>query len=502
MAITLQRQITEDEKQRIIEIHGRRCYATGHEISKDEAVFFDHIKAFADGGPTSIDNIAPMCKYHNESKGRLPLEDFRIKLKLDNFFSQGQALTLRDELDWFKKNNLIKEFGRKVYIVEKDNTVIFENNGNKEIYPLHKCSTTGWTFFYATLPVEVINSDDDDQHEIGLQPRYLIFDKIFELYRHFQRHPVLQPSIARFSNNQILVFDGQHKIAALLWNNQLKFEVKVYLNPDIQLLNETNISAHDKYSQTRFYSSIMVAKLGSQFGKQFEDYRNLEDGKVKSEANFLRYLRSTEYLTLGEVDKKFISYLYDSVLNEDQNKLVRLVPKGNRGSAEYPLTIDLLSKSLLSNFLYRSPVEDDMTSKNYRREIEIQNVINLFNILDDELLFLWDGNKPESDNTQNKLNRMFRSKSIMSWSEILRDAISAKLEIFDADEKAMIFYRDLSIESMEKIKRIIKRLADWAIWNSPINSEIDRVLSDNKSEVKAFFKEKGLTVGYLLGAPE
>ena len=113
------------------------------------------------------------------------------------------------------------------------------------------CPTTGWKYFYATLPVVLLDGDDDEDHEIGLQPRFLIADKVFELHRHFQRHPVLQPSVGRVHQNRILLFDGQRNIAALLWTGRREFECKVYLTPDIKLLNETNIAAHDKFSQTR-----------------------------------------------------------------------------------------------------------------------------------------------------------------------------------------------------------------------------------------------------------
>ena len=99
--------------------------------------------------------------------------------------------------------------------------------------------------------------------------------------------PVLQPSIGRVQKDRILLFDGQHKIAALLWTGRREFECKVYLDPELELLNKTNIAAHDKYSQTRFYSSVMVHKLGTQFGSEFEKYRSLEDGSVKSEAGFV-----------------------------------------------------------------------------------------------------------------------------------------------------------------------------------------------------------------------
>jgi hypothetical protein len=49
---------------------------------------------------------------------------------------------------------------------------------------------------------------------------------------------------------------------------------------------------------------------------------------------------------------------------------------------------------------------------------------------------------------------------------------------------------------------IVNRLFSWKRWGSPQNDEIDRILSDNKSEVKDWFKNHGLTARYLMGAPE
>jgi hypothetical protein len=502
MAITLKRQISEDEKKRIIERFGRKCYATGHEIPETEEIQFDHIRAFADKGVSEIDNIAPMCKTHNLQKGRLPLEDFRIKLRMDEFFEKGNTLTLKDELIFFKEKGDIKDFGNNVYFEKNEKEIKVEINSKSYTFQLHRCPTTKWEYFYAILPVEVINSDDDEDGEIGLQPRYLIQDKVFNLYRHFQKHPVIQPSIARVHNNKILVFDGQHKIAAMLWENRNIFELKIYLNPDAHLLNQTNIAAHDKFAQTRFYSSIMVSKLGSQFGKLFDEYKNAEDDSTKSEKGFVDYLKIADQLTAGEVNKRFKSFLFNSVLDEEVNKLARLVSKTNRSTDETPLTMDMLQKSLLSNFLYLTPMEEDLASNKYLREKEINNVITLFNILDEEILHLWDFTKPKSDQTQIRLKRLIRSKSIMSWSEILKDAIAAKLDIFDADEKALLFYRELNDNEFQKIREIIRRLVEWSIWKLPENSEIDRILSDNKSEIKKYFRTKGLTTGYLMGAPE
>jgi len=197
MAITLKRQLDDGEKQKILEQHGRVCFATGHPIADGEALHFDHIRAFAHDGASELDNIAPMCEVHNKQKGTLPLEDFRVSLRLKQFFSEGDGLTLKHLLTHLQKNKDLKAFGQQVVVHQADGEALIETGSEKFSGTVHKCPTTGWQYFYATLPVEILNSDDEDEERIGLQPRYLIYDKVFDLYRHFQRHPVLQPSIGR-----------------------------------------------------------------------------------------------------------------------------------------------------------------------------------------------------------------------------------------------------------------------------------------------------------------
>ncbi len=188
-------------------------------------------------------------------------------------------------------------------------------------------------------------------------------------------------------------------------------------------------------------------------------------------------------------------------MEDTENKISRLVNKGNRGSAERPLTLDMLEKSLFINFLYREPVDHEMTSTNYLREDEIKNMIHFCNILDEEALHAWSSDD-QSNSSHLKLSRMFRSKSIMSWAEILKGAICAKLDMHDEDDRMKPFYRKISDGDFDKIRQIIRRLVDYKLWDSPDNSEIDRVLADNKSAVKDYFRSNGLTTGYLLGASE
>jgi hypothetical protein len=504
MAITLKRQLDEAEKTKILERHGRVCFATGHPIAEGDSLQFDHIHAFANDGASALDNIAPMCEIHNKQKGTLPLEDFRVSLRLKEFFSEGDGLTLKHLLGYLQKTKDLKSFGQPVVVHFLDGEAIIETGAQRWASAVHKCPTTGWQYFYVTLPIEILNSDDEDEEKIGLQPRYLLYDKLFGLYRHFQNHPVLQPAIGRVHKNHIVVFDGQHKMAALLWTGRREFECKIYIEPELRLLNDTNIAAHDNFSQTRFFASVMVSRLGTEFGADFEKYKGLEDGAVKSEAGFMKYLDRAEgqVLTRADRNKRFRSYLYNSVLQHPDNRLSNYVSKGNRSTDEKPLTIDVLSKSIFANFVCTQPMEDSMATDAYRRDKEIDNVTALMNMVYDIALGFWNPKATKNDETQRRLLRIFGSKSMMAWSELLKEAVCARLEIFSEEDRIRPLYRELSQTEHEKIKKIVDRLFNFKIWKSPTDSEVDGVLAGNKSAVKEWLKRQGLDVGYLLGASQ
>ena len=88
----------------------------------------------------------------------------------------------------------------------------------------------------------------------------------------------------------------------------------------------------------------------------------------------------------------------------------------------------------------------------------------------------------------------------MAWSELLWDAVSARLEFYDFDEKMRVFYRPLSAEELNRVRKAVTRLYEWQRWDAPKEDQIDRVLSDKKSALKEWFRNHGLSPGYLMGA--
>jgi hypothetical protein len=124
------------------------------------------------------------------------------------------------------------------------------------------------------------------------------------------------------------------------------------------------------------------------------------------------------------------------------------------------------------------------------------------NLLHDEALHNWNPAAGRNDAEQWRLRRLFGSKPMMAWSELLRDAVCGKLDLSDSEDRARPFYRDISKEQWKQIKQSVNRLVNYKIWNSPPDSEVDRVVSDKKSAIKEWMKGKGLSTGYLMGAPE
>lgn len=502
MVSTLKRQLNDEEKAVILKRFGRCCYANGHAIPEDEQIQYDHIHAHSHGGDSELNNIAPMCGHHNKQKGQLPLGDFRTKLQLDDFFETGPKLTLRDLLSFLKQSKRVDHFGLPIVATAQNGIIKLDTTSGILEHTLYKCPTTGWQYFYATLDISLLDSDDEGDGSIGLQPRYLIKDKVFSLYRHFQGHPVLQPSIGRVVGSHIRLFDGQHKVAALLMNSRKVFECKIYLNPDLRLLNDTNIAAHDAFAQTRFYSSIMVMKLGAEFAKDFEEFKKLEQPQLKNEQAFFNFLlnRPNSMLTKAELNRRFRAHLYNSVLTDPRNKLDTLVSRGNRGTDEQPITMDMLDKSIFANFLYRDATAESMASEEYRRDDELNNIVELCTMLVEGGLHAWNPKAPKDDQNRLRLQRMFSSKSMMAWSELLWDAVCARLEITDTDERLRVFYRQLSPAELDRVRKVISRLYEWSRWSAPKDDQIDRILSDKKTAVKEWFKLHGLTTGYLMGA--
>ncbi len=156
-------------------------------------------------------------------------------------------------------------------------------------------------YFYGQLPVAWLENDDQE----GLQPRVIDYKRLISIRDHLKDHPQLAPSIGRLMNNRLKLFDGQHKLAAQVLNNQADVDVKIYVSPDNSLaakklfddLMITNLEAHSKLKQVPFYTSTLLDRLSVIYKELLDEFISNQPPENHTESNFIHFLVTRKQYT-------------------------------------------------------------------------------------------------------------------------------------------------------------------------------------------------------------
>ena len=486
--MTERRQISEKEKQFVLEHSGRRCFIDGAPIPEDEEIEFHHIKPYSRRGATNVENIAPVCRNHHRSIGTMSLHEYRDKLDIERFFESGEPRYLDDVIREKRGPG-----GEKVVYELEDGQIVLYLDGRRFQYPLYVCPVTDWKYFYAKVPVGYVENDRN------LQPRALRQSSLWQLYRHFQINTQLAPSICRIDENGVLLlFDGQHKAAAQIWSGRTEIECKVYINPDPRGLKETNLEAHGKFRQMSFYSHELMKKYADIFGEDWEHYMETEG--EKSEAGFFNYLLYAKKKTKAQARNEIALAMYNEILDDADNNLAQFLPEKNR-SRKQPLSFSRLKKTLLAEMIVPPPVDDEFESDTDYRKQERRNLVKLMNIIAEEgLIERWDPER--NDAAHKRAQRIFGAGAVRAWTTLLKDTINQHLRHYTEDERNRFFYRPMDESEFEYFRQFVQRLFSHRIWVDPDpTGEITaRLFRDDATTAKSLFEEQGLSVHWLLGA--
>jgi hypothetical protein len=488
MKIMDRRQISDHEKEVILRQYGRVCFIDGAPISHDEVVEFHHILPYSKQGATHIDNIAPVCKSHHRTIGTMTLQEYKDKLRIEEFFESGEPRYLSDLIQ--AKHN---RYGEKLKIKIEDEQILLFMHSRQYQYPLYRCPITHWQYFYAMIPVEFIENDSE------LQPRALRPKSLWDLYRHFQTNTQLAPSICRVTEEgRLLLFDGQHKAAAQIWSGRKDIECKIYLYPDSRRLKETNLEAHGKFIQMSFYSHELIKKYADIFGEDWNNYIEDVDGE-KSEAGFVNYLVNVKNKTKQNAKNEIMKAIYNDIVDAEDNILASFLPEKSR-SREHPLTFSRLEKTMLKTMLFPPPVSDEFESDTDFRKIERRNLIRLMNIIAEEgLTNKW--NPERKDALHHRTERIFSAGAVRAWTGIIRETINQHLRHYTEAERQRFFYRNIDDSEFDYFRHFVKRLFSHKLWDAPDTTGqiAARLAKDDATTAIGLFNEQGLTVQWLLG---
>jgi hypothetical protein len=483
--MTQARQITDAEKQAVLRRQGLRCFIDNHPIDSEDDVEYDHVHPYSEDGATAIENIAVVCRRHNREKRNLSLSEFRDRLKLRAFFGGARKRWLDDLLS---EKLGPSGFGQPVSLEVRSDDVGLFFDGQQVDTPLVECPATQEKYFFASIPVALVKNDRE------LQPRALEPERLWELYRHLLRHTQLQPAVCRLVDDSLLLFDGQHKAAAQVWAGRSAINCKVYLNPDVRRLKETNLSAHDKLRQMPFYTSTLLEKYAGMAKEDWDEF--LLSSGPKTESAFVEFMRAKANLSKGDATKRVRSLIYRDILEHSDNELRDYIAEENR-TRENPLTMSRLEKTFFAEFLAPPPLNDEFESESYHRDEERTNFIRLVNLIVDRALAgKW---APErKDAAHMKAARIFSAGSLRAWVPFLRDALAPALQVFEHDERKRLLYRSLGDEDFQNIEQLVDRLFSHQVWEDP-DPELNDLRYDNAERAREMLRRWGLTPNWILG---
>ena len=110
----------------------------------------------------------------------------------------------------------------------------------------------------------------------------------------------------------------------------------------------TNLDAHSKLKQVPFYTSTLLDRLSVIYREFWEDFVAKKDPAKHTESNFIQFLVNEKGQSRGNAVDLLRSAIKENSL--DCSALKPYVAIASKDAA-YPMTIDLLNKTIFPNVL-------------------------------------------------------------------------------------------------------------------------------------------------------
>jgi len=165
--------------------------------------------------------------------------------------------------------------------------------------------------------------------------------------------------------SNLYVFDGQHKAAAQILLGIKRLPVRVFLNPDIDLLLTTNTNAGDQLRQVAFDISVKRRLGASLYADRIERYQKEHRLKPEdqsfSEQDMVNYFKGES----REIRRFILDSVRDGVTNNSDNKLRAFIDFSGRAK-ERPLSYSAVDKTFYSFFIFQGTLPVPI---NYKADI-------------------------------------------------------------------------------------------------------------------------------------
>lgn len=473
-------------EQRLRERQSGRCFICNKVIDlvlHAGQLDVDHIIPRAENGPDEENNLALTHATCNRQKGA---SDLRVARRIVEFEElQGAAIEQGE-----RGANLGHVLGRyngakaQLRLRHCNGAVEFALSevGKNEILrvPLYKDPLSDMEYFFTVLPLEYLHHDDRiNPRSIGANIRGLIEEFL-------QRRPQLHVSLAWWSPETdgcgpVKVFDGQHKAAAQIMLGMKELPVRVFVEPDTNVLLTANTNAGSTLRQVAFDAAVMRHLGSSLFTERVRQYQSLkglpENNYSFSEKDLVTFFRGEH----REMLRYIIDAVRDSITHNKENGLMEFVEWAGKG-ADRPLSYSAIERTFFREFVYKKALEtaidEGMERGENPRVLEREQMVKLMTLLA-EILFVgkWDpetgGRKleyrvqkgdpiPEEHLRAWRIAREEILATVMGWVRLVIENYNAYTgRMIDKDK---LLHSALPEDLWKRIKNFLTKLAALPCW--------------------------------------
>ena len=454
----------------------------------------DHVIPLKVGGKDDPSNFALTHQSCNRSKQASNLEVARILHRFSRLKESLEEDNRSPNLDDLLKgagggnHQLSFKLGPKTF------TYSFGEIGDNALHivPLMEDPLSGFRYFFALMPIEYLS------HDSHINPRS-IGANISKLVEEFhQKRPQLHIPLAWIKSengmSSIFVFDGQHKAAAQIMLGVKHLPVRVFIDPDPDVLITTNFNAGTTLKQVAFDKSIQRHLGSALYHDRLQRFRN-ETGRAEDDLSFSERDLVSHYKGQSREIKRFIlDALRTSVTADPDNKLMDFIDLGGRGK-ERPLSYSTIEKTFYSFFVYQeileTPIDEKMEEGENPRDLERSQILRLMNLIADEIYIDKFDTEIGTDKIENRLQkgddfshdhlrsfRMSKEEIVYNWL-LYVGQIARQYFIMQGrpDPQERLFQYPFPPQIWVNITRFIKNLMALPLW---VNRDLSETVFGGK----------------------
>lgn len=481
----------------LLEQQQAQCFICEKPLDAElDQINVDHIIPRAKGGKDDPNNYAATHKYCNQSKSD---SDLRIARSMARYEAIKEAHAAEGptrpnlgdfltEYDGARYDLRVKREGDTLtYTMQELGVTHYQT-------PVYKDKQSGMEYVFLNLPLAYLRHDERiNPRAVGPRIRGLLSEF---LSGRPQLHIALAWTEIKDNIAEIHVFDGQHKSVAQILLGSRSLPVRLFLDPDLNLLLAANTNAGTTLRQVAFDQATQ-RYLGSQlYWEKIDEYRkakNLAEEDVSfSERDLLTFFKGDR----REVSRYILDDVRTSITQDPDNKLRDYIEFSGR-EAEKPLSYSTIEKTAFSLFIRKeplsTPINQGLEVEENPRQLEKAQIVRLLNILAERIYI----GSYDLDIGANKLEERLRKLEVippyhlravrMSREEVLynvmrfvrdivrRHFLMAGKSIDDSD----LFERRFPDDLWGAIDRLIVNLAALPVW---VNTQISSTVFGGKQD--------------------